>query len=433
LRRTILPGLLDGRADGTVLRDFPDPDLAESLCLLLDLETAAPEVVAAALDKLELPSERRQTVATLVEARVRGTAAPQGAGADQNIDRYARRLVQVDAAAGKSFAEFAAFDLSIDGQHLETIDAARDAIAASDVTLAQLDCLRRLVRIEPNPTLVRGFMRRALAFAGDLHRAARWSDLADAATKFRRLTYELREPRPDVADAIDLALADHWTRARVLDLLELQRRDPEGRAEVRTLLDAFGPSITSGLVSMLADASEQAATASVVSLLCENALLLAPGLATHVDNATAPVAAAIVRVLGLAGTGYEAAIAAQLARGDELLTRASLRALAKIGTARAAALVAFQIHTGSTVARAAEAALWQFPQAQAMAQIRDLLSRRDFVMHNPAVVGRLIDRASQWDTADLDGVLEELESLRFRVWNPDLVRMARKARGLRGR
>ena len=43
LRKTILPGLLDGKIDGTVLKDFPDIDLAESLCLLLDLETAAPE------------------------------------------------------------------------------------------------------------------------------------------------------------------------------------------------------------------------------------------------------------------------------------------------------------------------------------------------------------------------------------------------------
>src|SRR4051794_1919132 len=49
LRRTILPGLLDGKVDGAVLRDFPDLDLADALCLLLDLETAAPEVIAAAL------------------------------------------------------------------------------------------------------------------------------------------------------------------------------------------------------------------------------------------------------------------------------------------------------------------------------------------------------------------------------------------------
>ena len=49
LRKTILPGLLDGKIDGAVLKDFPDVDLAESLCLLLDLETAAPEVVSESL------------------------------------------------------------------------------------------------------------------------------------------------------------------------------------------------------------------------------------------------------------------------------------------------------------------------------------------------------------------------------------------------
>ena len=54
LRRTILPGLLDGKIDGIVLRDFPDLDLADSLCLLLDLETAAPEVVTTALARLDL-------------------------------------------------------------------------------------------------------------------------------------------------------------------------------------------------------------------------------------------------------------------------------------------------------------------------------------------------------------------------------------------
>jgi hypothetical protein len=58
LQRTILPGLLDGKEDGKVLRDFPDMDLAESICLLLDLETAAPEVLSAALNRLDLSPDR---------------------------------------------------------------------------------------------------------------------------------------------------------------------------------------------------------------------------------------------------------------------------------------------------------------------------------------------------------------------------------------
>jgi hypothetical protein len=266
-----------------------------------------------------------------------------------------------------------------------------------------------------------------------LHQAGRWHDLAATATGFRRLTYELNQSRPDVAAAIDSALGDHWSRNRVLDLVALHDRDPESRAVVRTLVEAFGPSMTSGCVTLLGDAAAQPAAASLVTLMSENAALLAPTLATCLSATPPPVAGAIVRVLAVAGPGYEAAIAGQLGRGDEQLTRAALRALARIGTGRAAALVALEIQSGGAAARAAEAALWHFPPAQATVQIRDLLSRRDFVIHHPAVVARLIDRAAQWEACDLGGVLEELESLRFHVWNPELVRMARKARGLRGR
>ena len=43
-----------------MLRDFPDMDLAESICLLLDLETAAPELLTTALARLDLPAERHE-------------------------------------------------------------------------------------------------------------------------------------------------------------------------------------------------------------------------------------------------------------------------------------------------------------------------------------------------------------------------------------
>ena len=135
LRRTILPGLLDGRADGTVLRDFPNVDLAESLCLLMDLETAAPELLTTAMDRLELTPERRELVAPMMEARLReGASAKAGSdGRDSDIDRHARRLIQVTAAAGKSFAEFAAFDLSIDDQTTAALDDVRYGVGTTDV------------------------------------------------------------------------------------------------------------------------------------------------------------------------------------------------------------------------------------------------------------------------------------------------------------
>lgn len=435
LRRTILPGLLDGRADGAVLRDFPDEDLAESLCLLLELETAAPEVVTAALNRLDLPADRCQTVASLVDQRLQSGGAPTEAapGAhDQGAYRYARRLVEIDTTREKSFAEFAAFDLSIDGQTANVIAHARRTIEGTDPALVQLDCLWRLVRLEPSPAAVSTFLHRALALFSELDRAARWPDLAAAAARYRRLAGELQAARPDVVEAIDTALAAHWNRTRTLALLARYESD-DGRKAAALLLDAFGPSLAPPLAALLDDAACQASTGSLLPLMCERAAVLAPGLAVQLGRCGPTATRAIVRVLGFAGAGYEVAVAEHLTSHDEQTVRAALRALAHIGTARAAALVAFQIQNGSPLARAAEEALWHFPPGQTTAQLRDLLGRRDFVIQNPDIAVRLIDRASQAGAGDLDAVLGDLEALRFRVWNPELVRVAFKARGLRSR
>ena len=119
LQRTILPGLLDGDANGKVLRDFPDMDLAESICLLLDLETAAPEVLSAALNRLDLTTDRRAALVPLIEERMR--TGRRGAPSDvslgsSGVERHARELIRIDATRETDFSEFAAFDLSMDAE-----------------------------------------------------------------------------------------------------------------------------------------------------------------------------------------------------------------------------------------------------------------------------------------------------------------------------
>jgi hypothetical protein len=159
LRKTILPGLLDGKIDGTVLKDFPDVDLAESLCLLLDLETAAPEVVTTALARLDLPAERQAAVLPLVQSRV--DARTGSKSQDAGLDAHARKLTQIDREKARSFAEFSAFDLALDPLTVATLDGIRDAIGASDIVIVQLECLVRLVRLEPDPEQVQRFFDRS--------------------------------------------------------------------------------------------------------------------------------------------------------------------------------------------------------------------------------------------------------------------------------
>ena len=437
LQRTILPGLLDGRVDGTVLRDFPDVDLAESLCLLLDLETAAPEVLTAALNRLELSEERRTAVVPLLEARLRAgersDASADEAKKNPGVDRYARKLIRIDAAGGKSFAEFAAFDLSIDPQTAAAIAGVGDAIGTTDLPVSQLECLASLVRLEPNPSVVKMFLSRLTGPLEELERASRWQDLASWVARYSKLAEELREPRPEVTEAITKTLNAFGTRDRAMRLVDLYETDAKGQAAAGELLNAFGAAIAPALVALVADIAAQPKARPLVQLMCDHAKLLGPALVAQLGRGGVGATRAIVGVLGYAGAGYESTLTAQLGHRDEQTVREALRALARIGTGRAAAAVTAQIQQGSGWVRdAAEEALWHFPPAHASAQMRDLIARRDFVLQNPQIAERLLDRAARTGTSGLDQALSALVGLRFRFWNPAAARVGRKARELLG-
>jgi hypothetical protein len=434
LQRTILPGLLDGRAAGAVLRDFPDNDLAESLCLLLELETAAPEVVTAALQRLDLPAERSQTIASLVDERLRQPLAQADTESrDQKVDRFARRLIRIDATAKKDFSEFSAFDLSIDEDAAKALAEVGPTIDRTDVLAEQIDCLWRLVRIEPNPILVESFLSRTAAFLGELDRSARIEDLRGYVLRFRELAEALAETRPDVAEVIGRGLRTFCTAARTANWIGLASAGAED-ALSPAMIDAFGGLIAPAFVELLDDPALQPKSRALTSLLCEHADVLAPGLIPRLGRAGSTATRAIVRVCGYAGAGYEVAVSEQAGSRDEQTVREAFRSLARIGTARAAAIVAAQIQTGPPVARAAaEEALWHLPSAQTAAQLKEILSKKEFVVQNPMVVSRLIERAAQAKAGGLDSVLEEIEALRFRFWKPGIVKMALKARELRVR
>ena len=153
-----------------MLRDFPDVDLAESLCLLLELETAAPEVLTAALNRLDLPDERREAVVPLIDEKLRARQAASARAEDAGLDRHARQLIKVKDAPGKDFTEFAAFDLSMDEQVAGALGGVRDGIRETDLPITALQCLRSLVLLEPNVTDVNAFLQKSLVLLGELER-----------------------------------------------------------------------------------------------------------------------------------------------------------------------------------------------------------------------------------------------------------------------
>ena len=427
LRRTILPGLLDGRVEGEVLKDFPDLDLADSLCLLLDLETAAPEVVTSALARLDLAPERQSAMLPLIRERLQARA---GAARETSIDAHARKLVTLDGSQSKSFAEFAAFDLALDEQAVDMLVRIRQGIATTDVSSDQLACLWNLVRLEANPEVVQRFMLRVVPAIGRLDAEGRWPYFAFWLSRFGELAAALRETRPDVSDVITTSLAEFSTVDRARRIVDLAGRGAEGRAAADTIILALGSGIGPALAAAASARGEgrEAAARVAQQLLCDHAALVAPSVVTALTTADATAARALVRVLGIAGAGYEAPIASQLQSSDEQTVREALRSLARIGTPRAALCVRHAVNQSTQwLSGAAAETLWHFPAAEARRQVLELLSQRDFVQRSPEVAGRLLERVAQGGAQGLQTVLTTLVPLRYRVWSPALARVGRRA------
>jgi hypothetical protein len=431
LRRTILPSLLDGRIDGTVLRDFPDVDLAESLCLLLDLETAAPEVVTTALSKLDLSSEREAAVIPLIEQRLsnRTAARPH----DLGLDAHARRLVRIDHERRRNFAEFSAFDLSLDASAHQALAKIHADIRATDVVSDQLLCLWHLIGLETNPELVQNFLMRSEPLLASLQSEHRWSEVAEWLSRYRRHAEAIHETRPDVADVIHARLSALCTAGLARTIVELADRDDEGRTIASRLIDALGEGIGPALIEVLQRApdSREQRSRGAIQLLCDHARLVAPALVVAIGKGDDGTERLIARVLGLAGPGYEGALGSQLASKDEQTVREVLRSLARIGTPQAAALVSALVQNRRDwVASAAEQTLWHLPPAEAHREVRALLLRREFVLHHPDVAGRLLDRLAQASTAGLEEMLRTTAGYRYRFWKPAQMRLGRKVHAL---
>jgi hypothetical protein len=434
LRRSILPGLLDGRADSeAVLTEFPDVDLAEALCLLLDLETATPGLLPTAVDRLHLPSERRATVIPFVRERLKAGPSESGTGrrVAADLSRYAEALIRMDSATSRNFADFADFDLSMNDETSSTLADIRRAIETTNSIDARLSCLSSLTRLEPNPVVVGAFVERSLEALREVVRAAEWPQLVHWLARFLETASALQESRPDVADAVRQVSDGLCDQGLVLRLGDLCGGGDQERAHVDAIVATLGRSLVPAWLEALESPASRTRIAPLVPVLSAHARTLAPAVARSLPNCGTEALRGAIAFLGSAGAGYEGAIAEQLLRCDERGGREALHALAHIGTSKAARVLVEQIENGSAWAPgAAEDALWRLPPALALAKVRELLERRPFVVRHPELAGRLLARAAHGKSEGLKPVLEGLVSLRYHFWSPATVRVGAKAREL---
>src|SRR5688572_4140932 len=162
------------------------------------------------------------------------------------------------------------------------------------------------------------------------------------------------------------------------------------------MLRALGPAVAPGFAALLNRSGHEARARALVPLMCEMAPAIGAALAAESASCGAAAARVIVRILGYAGAGHEAAAGRLAEHRDVQLAREAMRALARIGTATAAALVARLIREGPDDRHGgADDALWYFPPAHSATQVRELLQSREFVLSHPLTAARLIERAGQ--------------------------------------
>jgi hypothetical protein len=430
LKRTILPTVFDGRPEMQVLHAFADADLAEALCLLFDPENGGSALAFSALDQLELDPQRRSALLPLMEDLMRARIDPAlglDAATAIALDQQARRLTSIAGMERRSFAELSGFDLRVDDQARVTIESVCGGIRDTDGLMVEFLCLANLIGLQPNPEVASAFVHDAMDHARQLVAANRWSDLAIAMERLAQVISPLRERRPEITTLVDAELSTFATPEFAAALLARHDDgDHASQALSLKLIDALGSSIAPALLSLF-DTDPRAASVAV-GLMCERASLFAPGLADGIPAYTGATRAHVARVLGHAGPGYEDALCSLCNARDEKTTREALRGLSRIGTPRAAELVAVVARGARDwMSTATVETLLRFPPETGAQAIRDLLSERSFVLAQPSEASRLIGRVAHVRVTNLEPVLRDIWSLRYRFWNRALVRAARDA------
>ncbi|HEX6317098.1 MAG TPA: HEAT repeat domain-containing protein [Gemmatimonadaceae bacterium] len=435
LTTSVLPAIFDGRPDAHVLHAFSDADLAEALSLLLDPQRPGMGVALSALDQLKLTPERRTAVVPLMEELMRARIDPAlglDAASAIALDQQARRLTSIQSHERRSLEELSGFDFRLDAGARAAIDDVRDGIRNTDGLLIEVICLVNLTGLQPNPEVAAAFVRGAMERAAQLVSAGRWSDLTCALERLAAIRAAVQERRPEIAALIDSELNCFCTPEFGAALLAQQREGNEMQAVSLRLIDALGPSIAPALLALLE--SDGPAATVAVTLMSERAALFAPGLVENLDSYGRLTRAHVARILGHAGPGYEDTLGGLCDRKDERTTREALRALSRIGTTRAAELVAVVTRDARDwMSTAAVETLLRFPPEIGGPAIRDVLAHRPFVLSQPADASRLIGRMSQARVSQLEPVLRAIAALKYRFWNRALVRCAREAGALLAR
>jgi hypothetical protein len=425
MRDTILPGLIEGRLDGSMPRHLPDAVLAESLAQILDEGIAGRELTLVALERIDLPPDRRTRVESLLAqsastARHSPTGVARGAVDPGHVDGYESGHITVDLTTPKEFNDFAQFDLAIDKEAEAALAAARASIETTRPPIERLRCLVNLLSLEASPDTARRLVNAAAPLLAQLRADGNKHLIAEWIQRLREAASRARQARPEVASLIDGVLSQQVDERLLGELLGLGG-DPGGRGGPVEMLEAFGAAAAPALVDLLEHEGVRSRRHALVKMMSACAPAIAPGLLPFFPHPQKFVTRNLATVLGHAGQGYETALLSVVGHPDVRVGREALRALAQIGSPAALDAVVRAFDERQEVALIAEEVFWSFAEARQAAIA--LLGDAAFAADHPALARRLLERAAHSDTADLAAAAAVLRGFRLHVWRPAHVRL----------
>jgi hypothetical protein len=428
LRDTVLPGLLEGRADGSLLRHFPDLDLADSLSLLLDLQVAAPEMLRSAFERLDLSTERQSRVKPLIDERVASwsrQARPSDDLKPGDIDGLTEGGLRISADAGTSFTGFASYEVSFDPATRAVIAESLAEANLSSPTVLKLQCARDVLAVETNPEVAGTLVTLADGLLAELSARQDWPTWGRYVASFRELADVAEAERPEVAELVRALLGTLATPEVCVEMAALDEKASCG-ADAAGVLAALGSQAGPAMVAALGRADERGRKA-LVKLAATNAAVLAPSIVPALATAEPVVVRHAVQIIGHGGPGMASVLAPLLSHADTWVAREAFKGLSRIGTDDALAAVSSALARGGAHHAQAEEAFWRFPVVAARDEAARLLGDSGFVRRQPDIAGALLTRLSEGDGGRAATLARPLSSLRYRFWSPALMRLGKKA------
>jgi hypothetical protein len=417
LRDTVLSGLIEGYVDGSMLRHFPDEELADALTLLLDGRVAGRELMLLALDRIDLPSKRQAQVKSMIADRLSGAARP----ADPSpgwIEGYEDGRITLAEGTARELRDFTVFDLAVNDEVQAALAFVRSTVQDTQPDIERLRCVVHLLGLEANPDVAGRLIPVGAEVLALLRRRTDWIALAEWIGNLGGTAARVRADRPEIAALIDELIARQIDEALVRDLLALAGEEA-GRSAARKMLDALGAPAGPPLVQLLEQESQRSRRHAITKMMIASAPRLAPGLVAHFPHRRWFVTRNLAMVLGHAGPGYEASLAAVVHVDDIRVAREALRGLGRIGSPMARDVVVGALDARREIARVAEEVFWSFPDARRIAVA--MLGDEAFAGRRPMLARRLLVRAADTARADLADVARPLSTFRFHLWRPSHV------------